>query len=134
MKFKNIKLPSNRKFGYFFTFIFFLIGFYFGYNENFNFSFLFFAFALIFLIITFFKSDLLYPLNKAWMRIGILLGIVVSPIVLGLIFFGIFTPISILMKIFKRDELRIKSMPMKTYWKKRTMDNNLNQTSFKYQF
>jgi len=83
----KIELPSNRKFGLFFTFVFALCACYFFYNNA-----LIFAYALIGTSITFFlvsilKSDILLPLNKLWMRFGLLLGMVISPIVLGSNFF-----------------------------------------------
>tara|TARA_B100000989_G_scaffold297916_1_gene285253 strand:- start:23922 stop:24122 length:201 start_codon:yes stop_codon:yes gene_type:complete len=66
------------------------------------------------------------------MRFGFLLGIVISPVVLGIIFFGLFSPYGIIMRIFGRDELHLKKIKRKTYWKPRL--NELSQTNFKRQF
>ena len=109
MKFSEIELPSNRKFGFFFTFVFAVAATYFYYLANLNWTYVFIAAALIFLLVTLVKSDALLPLNKLWMRFGLLLGRIVSPIVLGVIFFGLFTPIAMFMRIIGRDELRCES-------------------------
>jgi len=70
----------------------------------------------VFLIVTIINADALLPLNKLWMKFGILLGKIVSPIIMGIIFFGIFTPIAILMRLFRRDELRLSFKKKKTHW------------------
>ena len=119
MKFPDTDLPPNRKFGFFFTFIFLLMG---AYMSPANYSYLPFGIAALFFIVTLVKADLLLPLNKLWMMLGLLLGMIVSPLVLGIIFFGLFTPISLLMKLFGRDELRLKLASHKSYWKERSAD------------
>ena len=83
MKIPEIELPSNRKFGFFFTFVFSLAAAYFFYSVEITWAYAFIIAALIFLVVTLLKSDALLPLNKLWMRFGFLLGIIVSPIVLG---------------------------------------------------
>ena len=107
MKFSEIKLPSNRKFGLFFTAIFLLASFYSYYVGSEIMVYLFSTICGIFLIITIINADILLPLNKLWMKFGILLGMIVNPIIMGIIFFGIFTPIAIVMRLFGRDELRL---------------------------
>jgi len=67
------------------------------------------------------------------MNFGLLLGIIVSPVVLGLIYFLIFTPMSFIMKLFGRDELKLKIKTKKTYWLSRT-ETKLDSDSFKNQF
>tara|TARA_B100000900_G_C20436405_1_gene657161 strand:- start:496 stop:894 length:399 start_codon:yes stop_codon:yes gene_type:complete len=132
MKFSEIKLPSNLKFGLFFSVIFFglSIFFYFSLNDNW---FYFFSFlSCIFLLISLFRADILLPLNKLWMYFGALIGMVISPVIMGLIFFGIFTPLAILMRIFKRDELCLKFQKKKSYWIGRNF--KLNSKSFYHQF
>ena len=66
------------------------------------------------------------------MRFGLLLGIIVSPIVLGIIFFGLFTPIAMLMRMSGRDELRLKSVQKTSHWIKR--GEPIKSGSFKHQF
>ncbi len=113
----DIELPSNRKFGIFFTAIFVITSVYFYKTGTTNIAIFFIGLAVFFLIISIFKSDLLQPLNKLWMRFGFLLGIVISPIILGVIFFGLFTPIALAMRLFGRDELRVKIKDRVTHWK-----------------
>ena len=133
MNIHNIKLPSNKKFGFLFTIIFFLIGSYFYFKESNEIFFLSFTISLIFGIITILNSNILLPLNKLWMRFGLLIGSIVSPIVLGMIFFIIFTPVSIIMKIIGRDELLIKLKKKDSYWKNNNLKKNYQKT-LKQQF
>ena len=107
MNFSEIKLPSNRKFGFFFTAIFLVITIYLYYINS-ELVYIYGIICFVFLIVTILKANALLPLNKLWMRFGILLGMIISPIIMGIIYFGIFTPIAIIMRLFGRDELRIK--------------------------
>jgi hypothetical protein len=126
-------LPSNKKFGYFFSIIFLLIAVYFYIKEINNLSNIFSFLGIIFFIISLIKSEILLPLNKLWMNIGYLLGNFVNPIVLGIIFFLMFVPIAISMRIFRRDELSLKFKDKISYWKKRE-NSNFEIDSFKQQF
>ncbi len=133
MNIKKIKLPSNKKFGLFFSMIFFIFGGYFLYADSMMSAYFLIATSIIFLFFSLFKPNLLNPLNKIWMYFGYLIGIIVSPLVLSLLFFLIFTPVSILMKIVGRDELRLKFKKCDTYWKPK-FHNNFASNSFKDQF
>ncbi|MDA7463149.1 SxtJ family membrane protein [Candidatus Pelagibacter ubique] len=130
MKFSNIKLPSNRKFGFFFTVIFLIPSGYFWNDANSSLAYGFATLSFLLLVTTIVKADVLLPFNKLWMRFGLLLGMIVSPIVLGLIFFLLFTPIAFFMRIFGRDELHLKFKKKKSHWIKR----ELQPGSFKQQF
>jgi len=132
MKFSEIDLPSNRKFGFFFTFVFVVLAAYFYYSDNLTWAYVLSAAALTFLLITLINSAVLLPLNKLWMRFGLLLGMIVSPIVLGDIFFGLFTPIAILMRLSGRDELRLKYAQKASHWISR--GEPIKSESFKHQF
>ena len=132
MKFSEIELPSNRKFGFFFTFIFAVAAAYFYHSADVTWTYVFIASALVFLLVTLIKCDALLPLNKLWMRFGLLLGKIVSPIVLGVIFFGLFTPIAMLMRLSKRDELRLKFTQKASHWISR--EEPIKPESFKHQF
>mgnify|MGYP003330250331 FL=1 len=132
MKFSEIELPSNRKFGFFFTFVFAAVAAYFFYSANVSWAYVFVAAALAFLLITLIKSDAFLPLNKLWMRFGLLLGMIVSPIVLGIIFFGLFAPIAMLMRLSGRDELRLKFSQKASHWI--TRSEPIKSESFKEQF
>ena len=132
MKFSEIELPSNRKFGFFFTFVFVVVAAYFFYSTKVMWAYAFTLVSLIFLVITLVKSHALLPLNKLWMRFGLLLGMIVSPIVLGIIFFVLFTPIAILMRLSGRDEMRLKFSQKASHWI--TRSEPIKPESFKHQF
>ena len=72
--------------------------------------------AIIFLVLGLLNSKLLSPLNKLWFRFGLFLGKVFSPIIMGIIFFLVVTPIALLMKILKKDLLNLKFNNDRTYW------------------
>ena len=132
MKFSEVELPSNRKFGFFFTLVFSIAAAYFFEAVKMTWAYAFIAAALVFLIVTLVKSDALLPLNQLWMRFGLLLGMIVSPIVFGAIFFGLFTPIAILMRLSGRDELRLKFSHKVSHWI--TRSEPIKSESFKHQF
>lgn len=119
-------LPSNRKFGIFFS-LFFLIVYFYLSNT------IFLIFSLTFLFFSFFYTSFLEPLNILWLKIGIFLGNIVSPIVLGCIFFLLITPISFIGKVFQRNPLNLDlDKNIKTYWIKR--DNGFTKEDFNNQF
>jgi hypothetical protein len=101
-------LPSNRSFGWFFTGVFVLGAMLHPWAL---------ALAALTALITFTREAWLTPLNRAWMALGELLGRVVSPIVLGVIFFGVFTPVGMVMRLFGRDALcRRFESATPSYW------------------
>ena len=132
MKFSEIELPSNRKFGIFFTFVFAVAAAYFYNSDIMTCAYLFSVTSLVFLAVTLVKDELLLPFNKLWMRFGLLLGIIVSPIVLGIIFFGLFMPIATIMRVSGRDELKLKFSRKASYWISRS--EPIKSDSFKNQF
>ena len=132
MRFEEIELPSNRRFGTFFTIIFSIIAIYFFYLKIYTIVFTLIFLAAIFFLITFLKPKWLLPLNKFWMRIGYVLGIIISPIVMAFIFFGLITPYSIVMRIIGRDELRLIKTVNKSYWIFR--EHKSSQIDFRRQF
>ena len=133
MKYSNTILPSNRKFGYFFSLIFLIIAIYSYYIEIKIFSFFIFILSFVFLIITYLRPNILLPLNRLWMNFGLLLSYIVSPIILGAIFFLIFTPTALITKLVGRDELNLKFSKKGSNWKNRKNDTSfLNR--FKNQF
>ena len=132
MKISKNDLPSNKKFGYFFSIVFLITAAYFLYSASQTVGYLLAIIGLIFLLITIIRANLLLPLNRLWMQLGILLGIIVSPIILGIIFFGLFTPYALIMRVMKRDELNLKLTKKYNYWKLRS--HSYPQTNFKRQF
>jgi len=88
--------------------------------------------SLIFFTVSLIASKYLLYLNKIWMSFGQFLGLVISPIVMGSIFFGLITPTSIVTRIFGRDELKLDKSGQSSYWIMRESKSNLS--SFKKQF
>ena len=132
MDFSGIELPSNRKFGSFFTVIFMACSLYSYYTGSSFWYYFFGLFGIIFLVTTLFMADLLLPLNKLWLRLGIVLGIIVSPIVTGAIYFLIFTPVAIFLRLTGRDELSLRVKNKKSLWINRRTESR--SESFKQQF
>ena len=133
MKFDNVKLPSDKKFGIFFSTIFFIVSFYYYFIEYFLISLIFASLCILFFIISLTKPKALAFLNKLWMHFGLLLGKIISPIVLGIIFFGLFGSIGFLMRLFGRDLLNIKFKKKLSYWRPREFLNK-SQIDFNKQF
>ena len=75
-----------------------------------------FFFALFFLILGLLNSKLLGPLNKLWIKFGELLGKIISPIVMGIVYFFVVTPIGLIMRLFRKDILKIKFSKKNSYW------------------
>ena len=116
---ENIKLPSNRSFGFVFAALFFLIGIYpIIYSEELRIWSLIIATLILFLGAI--NSKILNPLNFLWFKFGMYLGKIISPLIMGIIFFLVVTPIGLLMKMFKKDLLDLKYNSKKTYWIKKT--------------
>ncbi len=132
MKFSNIKLPSNKRFGYFFSAIFFIATVYFLYKGNQTIGYIIAIISVLFIATTLINSDLLRPLNRLWMYFGLLLGKIISPIVLGIIFFGLFTPYGFVMRLLGRDELCLEKQKNKSHWILRS--KSTPQINFKQQF
>ena len=132
MKFSDIEIPSNKKFGFFFTCVFAILAFYFLFIESILLAQALAILAVLFLLITVISPQGLLPLNKLWMRLGLLLGMIVSPIVLGIIFFGLVTPYGAVMRMFGRDELRLKFTKKSSHWISR--NESIKSDSLKNQF
>ena len=111
----DIRIGSNRSFGIVFFVVFLIITLYpLLNNENIRYWSL--LVSLVFLILGLLNSNILTPLNKIWFKFGILLGKVISPIIMGIIFFFVVTPIGLLMRILKKDLLNLKYNNDKSYW------------------
>ena len=115
MKKNNIKNSSNRSFGILFFIVFLLISIY-PLSKGNDVRVWSLIISLIFLILGSINSYILTPFNKLWFKFGILLGSVVSPIIMGIIFFLVVTPISLLLKLFGKDVLNLKQNNTKSYW------------------
>ena len=115
----DIKISSNRSFGIVFFVVFILIALYpLIHNEEIRIWSL--IISSIFLILGLINSRILNPLNKLWFKFGILLGKIVSPIIMGIIFFLVVTPIGFIMRILGKDLLNLKFNANKSYWIEKT--------------
>ena len=116
-------MPTNRNFGITFGIVFLIISTYplINGNEIFYWSLIL---SIIFFILGILNSNILNPLNKIWFKIGIFLGNIVSPLVMGLVFFIVVTPIGLIMKILKKDILKLKKNNSQTYWIKNINKSN----------
>lgn len=126
-------MPSNRKFGLFFTAIFLIFGAYAYWKAAVLYLVLSGAIASLFFIVTVIAPKLLTPLNRLWFNIGLHLGRVVSPIILGLIFFMLITPVALITRIFGRDALRLRRRQIDSYWIIRESPG-IDSQSFKNQY
>ena len=125
----NIKIGSNRSFGIVFSIVFLIISIYPILNDE-NIRIWSLAISLIFLILGIINSKILNPLNKIWFKLGILLGKIISPIVMGIIFFLVVTPTGLLMRVLKKDLLRLKYNKDSSYW----IEKNEVKSKMKNQF
>ena len=111
----KIKVGSNRSFGFVFSIVFLLIALWPLLNNS-EIRAWSLIISAIFLILGFLNSMLLNPLNILWFKFGLFLGKIISPLVMGFIFFCVVTPIGILMKIFMKDLLKLKYNNENSYW------------------
>ena len=111
----DIKISSNRSFGIVFFIVFLLIALYpLTYSQDIRFWSV--IISIIFLVLGLFNSKILTPLNKLWFKFGIFLGKIISPIIMGIIFFLVVTPIGILMRLLGKDLINLKYNNNKSYW------------------
>jgi hypothetical protein len=131
---KSPSLPSERSFGFLFTIVLVLCAGY-GYYSAWSLTWIIgiAVAAFLLLVVTLLIPACLRPFNKAWFKLGLLLGNIVSPIILGLIFFLLITPAALIGKFFGRDALRLKKRTENTYWIERDPVGP-EPESFKYQF
>ena len=116
----EINKSSNRSFGIVFFIVFLLIGIYPLLNQE-DPRLWALIISLIFLILGIFDSKILTPLNKIWFKFGIFLGRIISPLIMGLIFFLVVTPIGIFMRILGKDLINLKfKKNVKSYWIEKT--------------
>ena len=125
----DIKIGSNKSFGIVFSIVFLIIAIYPLINND-ELRIWSLIIAIIFLVLGLINSKILTPLNKLWFKFGILLGRIVSPIIMGLIFFMVVTPIALIMRIIGKDLLNLKFNKEKSYW----IEKNGPKSKMKNQF
>ena len=123
------KISSNRSFGILFSIVFAIIAFWPIINGN-PLRLWSIPISVIFLVLGLLNSKLLNPLNIVWVKFGELLGRIIAPIVMAIIYFIIVTPIGLFMRLIGKDLLNIKFSKNKSYWTKREK----NVGSMKRQF
>ena len=119
MKNIEIKIGSNKSFGIVFFIVFLLIAIYPLINNG-ELRIWSLVVAIIFLILGLINSKVLTPLNKLWFKFGLLLGRVISPLIMSIIFFLVVTPTALLMRIIGKDLLSLKFNNKKSYWIEKT--------------
>ena len=128
-KSKNIQMGSNRSFGIVFFIVFLLIALYPLLKDN-DLRIWSLVISFIFLILGLINSKILTPLNRLWFKFGLLLGKFISPLIMGIIFFIVVTPIGIIMRLLKKDLLNLKYNKKETYW----IDKSGPKSKMKNQF
>ena len=114
----DIKISSNRSFGIVFFIVFLLVSIYPLINDE-EIRIWSLIISLIFLFLGLLNSQILTPLNQIWFKFGIFLGKIVSPLVMGIIFFLVVTPIGLTMRILGKDLLNTEKFRNKSYWIKK---------------
>ena len=125
----DIKISSNRSFGIVFFIVFLLIALYpLSYSGEIRVWSV--IISLIFLVLGLLNSKILTPLNKLWFKFGIFLSKIISPLIMGIIFFLVVTPIGLIMRIFGKDVLNLKYNKNHSYW----IEKNGPKSKMKNQF
>ena len=125
----DIKIGSNRSFGIVFFIVFLIISLYpLINNQDIRLWSLFISLAFLFLGLI--NSKILNPLNKLWFKLGMFLGKIISPILMGIIFFLVVTPTGLFMRILGKDLLNLKYNKKKSYW----IEKNGPKSKMKDQF
>tara|TARA_Y100000741_G_scaffold124998_1_gene94225 strand:- start:454 stop:837 length:384 start_codon:yes stop_codon:yes gene_type:complete len=125
----DIKISSNRSFGIVFFVVFLLIALYpLTYSGELRIWSV--IISLIFMVLGLINSKILTPLNKLWFRFGIFLGKIISPVIMGIIFFLVVTPIGLFMRLLRKDLLNLRYNKKKSYW----IEKNGPKSKMKNQF
>ena len=111
----DIKISSNKSFGIVFSVVFLLIAIYPLTNGE-DIRIWSGIISFIFLVLGLLNSSILTPLNKIWFKFGIILGKIISPVIMAIIFFLVVTPTGLIMRILRRDILNLKYNQNKSYW------------------
>ena len=125
----DIKVSSNRSFGIVFFVVFLLIALY-PLTYNGEIRIWSSIISLIFLFLGLLNSKILAPLNNLWFKFGLLLGKIISPFIMGIIFFLVVTPIGYIMRLLGKDVLNLKYNKSRSYW----IEKNGPKSKMKNQF
>jgi uncharacterized membrane protein len=125
----DIKIGSNRSFGIVFFVVFLIIATYPLINDD-ELRLWSLIISIVFLFLGLVNSKILNPLNKLWFKFGIFLGKIISPLVMGIIFFLVVTPIGLLMRLLNKDLLNLKFKNNNTYWIEKTEPKSKMKNQF----
>ena len=126
----KIKISSNRSFGLVFFVVFLIIALW-PLKSGEEFRLWSLVLSIIFFILGIINSKLLTPLNRLWFKFGIFLGAIVSPIIMGIVFFLVVTPTGVFMRLLGKDLLKtIKVKNISTYWIKRDKQHSRMKKQF----
>ena len=123
------KIGSNRSFGIVFFIVFLIISLWPLLNSN-EIRIWSLIVSIIFLTLGLTNSKILTPLNKLWFKFGIFLGNIIAPIVMGIIYFLVVTPIALLLKFINKDVLSLKKTKNGSYWKNKEKYNSSMRNQF----
>ena len=126
---QELKIGSNRSFGIVFFIVFLIIALW-PLTNNENIRIWSLVISIIFLILGIFNSNLLTSMNKLWMKFGLLLGKIVSPVVMAVIYFGVVTPTGLIMRILGKDILKLNKKNYNSYWQEKDNSNNNMNNQF----
>ena len=116
---KNTKYPTNKNFGIVFSIVFLIIALFPLINDG-SFRIWSLIVSTVFLFLGLINSKILTPLNKIWFKFGLILGRIASPVIMGIIFFLVVTPIAFIMRLVGKDLLNLKFNKHKSYWIEKT--------------
>ena len=125
----DIKIGSNRSFGIVFFAVFLIIAIYPLINSG-ELRLWSLIISLFFLVFGLINSKILNPLNKLWFKFGIFIGKLISPLVMGIIFFLLVTPIGLIMRLLNKDLLKLKFNKTNTYWIEKTEPKSKMKNQF----
>ena len=121
---------SNRSFGLLFFLVFLILGLW-PLKNSLDPNLYLISISAVFLILGLINSKILSPLNKLWIKFGEILGMVIAPLVMALVYFIVLTPVSLIVRIFGKDLLGLKFLKQKdSYW----INRKKKRLSMKKQF
>ena len=126
---KNDKFENNKSFGILFFIVFILVSIWPLKNGE-DLRIWSLLISLVFLFLGLINSKILTPLKSVWIKFGYLLGNIISPVVMGIIYFLVLTPTGIIMRLLGKDILKLNKNKLNTYWEKKSK----NQSTMKNQF
>ena len=125
----DVKIGSNRSFGIVFFVVFLIIAIYPLINGD-ELRLWSLIISIVFLFLGLLNSKILNPLNKLWFKFGIFLGKIISPLVMGIIFFLVVTPIGLLMRLLNKDLLNLRFNNNGSYWIEKTEPKSKMKNQF----